>query len=139
MDDEVFPFIIAPQTDVIGKYLERFNELDVRMIMTEDTLLRLGEKVQTRFIGKLHVGIKEIKLYQVLDVYKEFDRQNRIKTDQMFRSALELFYQSDFYLARNTFAEVLKKCPDDLVAKYYMFRCEEALNSNSTEVNFDLF
>lgn len=139
VDDEVFPFIIAPQTDVIGKYLERFNELDVRMIMTEDTLLRLGEKVQTRFIGKLHVGIKEIKLYQVLDVYKEFDRQNRIKTDQMFRSALELFYQSDFYLARNTFAEVLKKCPDDLVAKYYMFRCEEALNSNSTEVNFDLF
>lgn len=139
VDDEVFPFIIAPQTDVIGKYLERFNELDVRMIMTEDTLLRLGEKVQTRFIGKLHVGIKEIKLYQVLDVYKEFDRQSRIKTDQMFRSALELFYQSDFYLARNTFAEVLKKCPDDLVAKYYMFRCEEALNSNSTEVNFDLF
>lgn len=139
VDDEVFPFIIAPQTDVIGKYLERFNELDVRMIMTEDTLLRLGEKVQTRFIGKLHVGIKEIKLYQVLDVYKEFDRQNRIKTDQMFRSALELFYQSDFYLARNTFAEVLKKCLDDLVAKYYMFRCEEALNSNSTEVNFDLF
>lgn len=139
VDDEIFPFLIAPQTDALGEKLERFNELDIRMVMTEDTMLRLEEPVQHRFIGRIHIENKEVKLYQVLDVYKEQERNNRMKTDFMFQSALELFYRSDFYLARNTFAEVLKRCPDDLVAKYYMFRCEEDLNSQLTEVNYDLF
>ena len=63
-----------------------------------------------------------------------------INTQKTFKKALGLFYSNDFYLARNTFNEVLKVNPDDRIARWYLFNCEHNLNNSSdSEISYGLF
>jgi hypothetical protein len=53
---------------------------------------------------------------------------------------LGLFYSNDFYLARNSFSEVLKENPDDKIARWYLFNCEHNLNNaGENEIVYGLF
>ena len=82
----------------------------------------------------------KFNLYEVLDAYPARERQCRIDTLTKFNEAIKLFYQSDFYFARTLFTEILKDCPEDDVAKHYIFRCESCLNEeNKGDHRFSLF
>jgi len=39
-----------------------------------------------------------------------------------------MYYQRNFYLARNQFMEILKDCPEDGIVKWYIFECEKYMN-----------
>ena len=69
----------------------------------------------------------------MLDAYPVNERQKRAAMLEVFQKALNLFYQDDFYLARSQFMEVLKECPSDEVAKWYVFLCEKCLDSRQGE------
>ena len=47
-----------------------------------------------------------------------------------FRAALDLFYDRDFYFARNAFTDILRDFPEDELVKWYLFECESRLNGD---------
>ena len=46
----------------------------------------------------------------------------------MFQKALDLFYNKEFYLARNEFSNVIRKSPLDNIARWYLFLSEKYIN-----------
>ncbi|MBO7335516.1 MAG: hypothetical protein J6U42_01105, partial [Lachnospiraceae bacterium] len=65
------------------------------------------------------------------EVKKSFQKDETLSV--AVEKALELYYASDFYLARNLFAEVVKECPEDLVARWYLFKCEGMLDGGDID------
>jgi len=57
----------------------------------------------------------------------------RVGYNERFASALDSFYQQDFYLARSAFTEIIREAPDDAIAKWYLFECERYLNEAAPE------
>ena len=82
----------------------------------------------------------EFRLYEILDACPQSQKLGRIKNRQRFEQALELFYNNDLYLARSAFTEVLKECPDDGIAEWYIFACDELFNEGDTaDKRYELF
>lgn len=80
------------------------------------------------------------KLYEILDAYPGMERDLRKAYDQNFQKAVNLFYRSDFYLARNLFSTILRACPGDGIARWYLFACEYLFNQEGeTAPDFSLF
>ena len=80
------------------------------------------------------------KLYEVLDAYPGLERELRRGYDQRFQEAINLFYHNDFYLARNVFSSLLRACPGDGIARWYLFACEHFFNQEGdAEPDYSLF
>ena len=59
---------------------------------------------------------------------------------EKWKEGLELYYKNDFYLARNIFLAVVKECPQDGIAKWYLFASEHYFNSGVEDgVDYSLF
>ncbi len=43
-----------------------------------------------------------------------------------------MFYEKDFYFARNMFTDILREVPTDAVTKWYLFECERLLNEQAS-------
>lgn len=128
-EEHTFTYMLSKEMKMLQKYVESFRLAGIRMAVT-DTVYELIEKETTsRYIGFLEDEGLTFKVYEILDAYSAKERQGRINTKEKFDRALNLFYQEDYYLGRNLFTEVLKECPDDEVAKWYLFLCEKCLNA----------
>ena len=113
-------------------YAAWFERLNIPMIVTEDIVDR-EDPGQVRYIGYIKpTGRTEhLRLYEVLDACSARERQLKLVNREKFEKTLELFYSRDYYLARNNFSEIIKECPDDEVAKWYLFECENYLNGGA--------
>lgn len=128
-EEQAFPYLISKEMKMLEKYVERFRLAGIRMAVTDSVYELIEKETAGRYIGYLESEGLTFKVYEILDAYPALERQNRINTKEKFEQALNLFYQEDYYLGRNLFTEVLKECPDDEVAKWYLFLCEECLNA----------
>lgn len=133
------PYVLSREMRVLEGYTELLRGMGVRMAVTDSVYELLGENVPVRYIGFIEKGRFCFKLYEILDAYPAKERQSRLDTKQAFQEAMNLFYQDDFYLARNLFTDVLKENPTDEVAKRYVFLCETCLNSGVEGVSYGLF
>ena len=139
-DEQNFTFVHSKEMKVIEKYIERLRQLGIRMAVTDYVYDTLSSRVKCRYVGYIEEGEYKFKLYEIVDAYSVAERQRRIETAEKFAEAMKLFYQSDFYFARTLFTEILKDCPDDDVAKHYIFKCESCLDEmNAGENKFSLF
>ena len=130
------PFAYCKEDDVIDMYEGELLRAGVQIILTENTLQRVNQaEHMIRYIGyivKPNTG-EQTKLYECQDVFTENKKRILRATKDKFEEALALFYSNDFYLARNTFNEVLQMNPADQIARWYLFSCEYYLNSDSAE------
>ncbi|MDO4532008.1 MAG: hypothetical protein Q4C06_08505, partial [Bacillota bacterium] len=135
------PYMYCKQESVLEPYAKELAKANVRIAMTEETLRTMGDSFYTRYIGFVSggAGNTSLKLYEGLDAYPETQCKLMIETDALFQNGLRLFYSNDFYLARNTFNEVLKRNEQDHIAKWYLFHCEYHLNNPDAEVTYGLF
>ena len=135
------PYMYSEQESILEPYTKALAKAKVRIAMTEQTLRLIGGTVYTRYIGFLSGGemVGSLKLYEGLDAYSETKRKLMMETDALFQKGLQLFYSNDFYLARNTFNEVLKLNEQDHIARWYLFHCEYHLNNPDAEVTYGLF
>lgn len=135
------PYMYSQQESILEPYAKALAKAKVRVAMTEQTLRLVGNGFYTRYIGFVSGGedVGSLKLYECLDAYSETQRKLMMETDVMFQRGLQLFYSNDFYLARNTFNEVLKLNEQDRVARWYLFHCEYHLNHPEAEVSYGLF
>lgn len=127
-DEQTFAFAHSMEMKEIERYVDRLRRMGIRMAVTDYVHEMLPEQTKCRYIGYIQEKEWKFNLYEILDAYPAKERQQRIDTCEKFDEALRLFYQSDFYFARTLFTEILKDCPQDNVAKHYIFQCESCLN-----------
>ena len=125
-------FLTSEHAKEMEDYAAWFERLNIPMIVTEDIVDR-EDPGQVRYIGYIKpTGRTEhLRLYEVLDACSARERQLKLVNREKFEKTLELFYSRDYYLARNNFSEIIKECPDDEVAKWYLFECENYLNGGA--------
>ena len=113
-------------------YVNFFKKLRVPLVITENIKER-DQAGETRYIGYITLsgGDKNVGLYEVLDACPARERQIKLINKERFESALRLFYGREFYLARNRFSDLLKELPEDEITKWYLFECENHLNSGA--------
>lgn len=127
-DEQAFTFAHSMEMKEIERYVDRLRRMGIRMAVTDYVHEMLPEQTNCRYIGYIQEKKLKFNLYEILDAYPAKERQLRINTCEKFDEALRLYYQSDFYFARTLFTEILKECPQDNVAKHYIFQCESCLN-----------
>ncbi len=139
-DEQATVSVVSDEMNILKKYLRKLSQNGVRMIVTDNMPEEIRDRFSSRYIGFIEQDGKGFKLYEVLDAYPEKERRIRMKTNDKLQQALSLFYKNDYYLARNAFSEVLRECPTDGLAKWYIFRCEDYLNNqNEVDPSFALF
>lgn len=137
---QVIPFAVSKELKRLAAIAEQFRKNGVRMAVTEEIRPCLEPEQECRYVGFIREEEKKYRFYEVLEVYPEEEKQRRSRTKEKFEASIELFYQNDFYLARLGFSEVLKECPKDRLAVWYLFACERMFHGNhGTEHIHDLF
>ena len=135
-EERLFPYLSSSELEFLGSFTQRFDEAGVRIVATEAYWRQLeGCGFTGRYIGFVSAGEQSgaYKLYEVLDAYPELERELRRSYDQRFQEAINLFYHNDFYLARNVFSSLLRACPGDGIARWYLFACERFFNQEGGE------
>lgn len=138
-ENQAFLYVHSRELKALRRHIQEIQSLRVRMVVTEYIYEAIGKEIHGRYIGFIEDGDFRFKFYEILDACQETERQSRIRLRERFEQALNLFYQGDFYLARNQFSEVLKECPTDDVAKRYLFLCESCLSGNGDNISYGLF
>lgn len=129
-EEQAFSYVLSREMKRLEKYVARFRSAGIRMAVTDAVYELIEKEAACRYIGYLEEGGCVFKLYEILDACPAKERLRRLNTRDKFERALNLFYQGDYYLGRNLFTEVLKECPEDEVAKGYLFLCEKCLNTD---------
>lgn len=141
-EDEAFPYLASAEVSFFTGKLAQLAETGCRLVVTDAFLETLTERFSTRYIGFFSSSEDKgmCKLYEVLDCYGELERAKREQYDPRLQEAIRCFYQNDFYLARNLFLAILRLCPEDGIARWYLFACEHYFNAGvGEEACYDLF
>lgn len=124
--EQLYPFVTSQELTELWPYVDFFKELGVKMAATTEAAGRLRGSYSLRYIG--YVGSdrtdKRFGIYEVLDVCADRERSLKQELSGLFGEGLGLFYEREYYRARGCFAGVLKRCREDYVARWYLFRCE---------------
>jgi len=127
-------FLTSPDSAEMEAYASWFEKMQIPLVVTEDMVER--ENIgQHRYIGyiELQNRTRKIKLYEALDACEARQRQLKLANREKFEKSLEYFESRDFYLARNNLTEIIKECPEDEMAKWYIFECEKFLSGEAEE------
>ncbi len=129
-NQQSFPFLLSREIKEIEQYARWFQKMGLNLVLTEDVKNRENYDGVFRYIGYILIVDtgERLRLYEALDACPPAQRRLKEQTDQKFQKGLTFFYQHDFYLARSTFSDVLKENPEDSMAKWYLFTCENYLN-----------
>lgn len=139
-EERLIPYLFSKEETIVMNYVESFRRAGIKLILTEQAVERANKKFTFRYIGYITEKGRNIKIYECLDAYSQVKKNLLVSTQAKLKKALGLFYSNDFYLARNTFNEVLKENPDDKIARWYLFNCESNLNNiNEDETSYGLF
>ncbi|MDR0433517.1 MAG: hypothetical protein LBH21_00470 [Gracilibacteraceae bacterium] len=141
-ENRAISFMSSYELGLLAKLSAKLATLGVKLLVTEQCEKTLAGAVSTRYIGYVASSDEQhnVKLYEVLDVYSESEKNLREQYNRKFQQAIRLYYTNDFYLARGLFSEIFKNCPGDGVAKWYIFSCERLFNrTDFSTVNYSLF
>ncbi|MBQ3546023.1 MAG: hypothetical protein IJA34_13740 [Lachnospiraceae bacterium] len=139
-EERIIPYVYSNEENIIINYIESLRRAGVKIVLTESAVEKSNNKHDVRYIGYITENDKNIKIYECLDAYSKVKKELLLSSQKTFKKALGLFYSNDFYLARNTFNDVLKVNPDDRIARWYLFNCEHNLNNTSdNEISYGLF
>ena len=133
--DQNFACISSTQLDALSEFVPKLGDLGLRLVATEEVVSNRSGDCSMRYIGYIVLPDNggEVRLYEILDAATAEERDRKKETSAIFKKALDLYYASDFYLARNLFTEAVKECPEDLVARWYLFKCEGMLDGGRIE------
>jgi PAS domain S-box-containing protein len=110
----------------------------VGLLITQQTFNKLANpsNYAIRMIAEVSVkGKVELStIYEVFDADIPETKRGKLATKDLFNQALTLYRQQQFVQATELFAQCLKLCPSDQVAKIYFDWCGE----NSIGLNIEL-
>ncbi|MBO6215107.1 MAG: hypothetical protein J6N76_06180, partial [Lachnospiraceae bacterium] len=145
-DQLSYTFLAADDMKKIEEYANWLGSLGIVMAITEPVKERENGSWDLRYIGFIlpdpNDKLRRINFYEVLDADESESRRNKKRMENEFKEALDLFYEMDFYFARNAFTDILREAPEDDMTKWYLFECERLLNESALsdfvgELHFD--
>ncbi|MBO5337949.1 MAG: HAMP domain-containing protein [Lachnospiraceae bacterium] len=124
------PVILAPEFEEILSNEEFLGNMGSRFLVTETAYDEVVNQnaFANRYIGRMETENLEIGLYDIYDNSPEEQRRLLKQTQHAFDKAMDLFDKGFYYEAKNMFAMVVRENKQDMVAKYYIFRCEVLQN-----------
>lgn len=139
--ERVFPFVASDEIRLLNSFSDQLYGIGVPVVATERYLKKAGRVGNLRYIGFVSSpdGKYSNKLYEILDAYSDIERSSRMQNDKLFQEAIRNYYKGDFYLARNQFLALVRACPEDGVACWYLMACEKVYNMEPEQVDFQLF
>ncbi|MCD8068710.1 MAG: hypothetical protein LUE87_07460 [Lachnospiraceae bacterium] len=131
---QCFPFLLSEEKEQMERFAAWFREMDLKLVITDEVRTREKAGEGCRYIGYIFLekAGRKLELYEVLNACAPVERRLKLDTEEKFQTAIRLFYQHDFYLARNGFSDVLKVNSFDQISKWYLFTCEKYLNQAYT-------
>lgn len=137
INDKSLTFLTSENAKQLEQAAEWLDSKKVPLVVTEWVKDR-DNPDPLRYIGFIRLrsgeGTTDVKLFEVLDACPARMRMIKQSLKDRFEETIEHFYNKDFYLARNRFSEILKECPEDEMARWYLFECERYLNEG---VNYE--
>lgn len=129
-------YITSENARELEEYATWFAMMKIPLIMTEKVAKR-EEAGQLRHIGFILLSKerRRVELYEVIDAETAKLRARKLALRERFEETLQLFYQKEYYIARNRFSAILKECPEDTLTRWYIFECERYLNREMSEEN----
>lgn len=136
-----YPFVSGTDMDILTIYIDRLRNCNISMVVTEQTQKLLQNKYQVRYIGFVMGtdGKSMLRLYEVLDACVEKIRKDKLVHDDIFQQGIGLFYEHEYLKARGQFVEYLKLCPEDGLASWYLYACENRLTNQDGHNDNSLF
>lgn len=130
-EDQSKAFLLSEGSEDLLKLATWFNRLRLGVVVTEDIREREIGSFDYRYIGFVYIkdAGRKIKLFEVLDGCPKKERELKLLSRGKFEDAIKLFYQSDYYMARNMFSELLKSNATDEIVRWYLFESERLLDS----------
>ncbi len=125
-------YLNFPHSRLFDQLSAWFREMRLELVITQSVKDHERPEASLRYIGFVMPtgGTQQdaIRLYEVLDALSSDTRYRREDTLADFDEGLRLFYERNFYLARNIFSDILRKAPEDEISKWYLFECEKYLD-----------
>ncbi|MBQ7708246.1 MAG: hypothetical protein IJT72_10785 [Lachnospiraceae bacterium] len=116
----------------LSSIAEWLRDMRLSMVVTGDVLKNESGYGEVRFLGFVRTeGNKRFDLYEIIGAQGSRLSSAKKKTKDAFEAAVQMFYDKDFYLARNAFTDILRETPFDGLAKWYLFECETQLNGDA--------
>jgi len=118
--------------------LERLSQtLGVSVLVTSQVFEAITplERENIRYLGEIELTTQKhsIQLYDWFETDHSTLKQQKVKDKVKFEAAVEAFHQGKYYEARKGFVQIMKANRNDLIAKYYFFKCDEYLHSGLSE------
>lgn len=130
-EERYIPVVLAPEFEKLLSSKKFLKNMGSRLLVTK-TAYEMIENIgsyASRYVGRLITDEMDIGMYDVYDD-RSVEQLRIMKTTQhVFDKAMELYEKGYYYEAKNLFAMVLRENQQDMVAKYYIFRCEELQDS----------
>jgi len=139
---QVYPYVTSIEMDILSRYIDELKYSGARVVVTEQTWQQVCTQVKGRRIGYVTSADEKSRfwLYEILDACSQMQKLGKLKNKQCFEHALELYYSDDLYSARNAFTNIVRECPDDGIAKWYVFACDKRLNKGEDkDSHYELF
>ncbi len=114
---------IADSVNTASRIENLTKHYGASILLSEESAKAVNrESFNLRFLGKVQVKGKNepIGVYECIDGDEHPLRQLKLKSQQEFRHALDLFMQKDFPDASALFGRILKENPQDRVANYFL-------------------
>lgn len=124
-EERYIPVLITPELESLLEHKEVFMQVGSRLLVTGQAYSELGEGTdfESRYIGQLGIDDHRGGFYEFYGD-RDTEEARRIKiTTISFRKAMKLFEEGYLYEAKNLFSMVLQDNPEDMVVRYYIFRC----------------
>lgn len=125
-EERYIPVLITPELESIMSNNRIMTKLGSRLLVTGQAYseLETEDGFESRYIGTLGIAENRDGFYEFYDDRNAEEAHLLKITNSNFRKAMKLFEQGYLYEAKNLFAAVLQDNPGDMVARYYIFRCE---------------
>ena len=137
---QAYPFVKSEEIDFFYGCMKRLRKAGVRLVVTESMRQKMVFEESFRYIGYLQSdGSKKYRLYEDLNVCSKEIRDKKSRYDDIMQDAIIDFYHSDIASARDGFSRMVKLMPEDGIAIWYLFRCEELLQASDPTGSKALF
>lgn len=118
--------------------LERLSQtLGVSVLVTAQVFEGITplERENIRYLGEIELTTQKhsIQLYDWFETDHSILKQQKTKDKARFEAAVESFSRGKYHDAREGFVQIMKANRNDLIAKYYFFKCDEYLYSELGE------
>ena len=125
-EERYIPVVLAPKFEKLLSNSYFLKSMGSRLLVTEAAYKTIEniDAYANRYIGSIKNAPLDVKMYDIYD--DRIAEQIRIMktTQHAFDKAMELYEKGYYYEAKNLYAMVLRENPQDMAAKYYVFRCE---------------